>query len=141
MSKNLSIFLFIVGTFAFAQEKHPTLTDIVTDNAHIFSQTELQKLSKKLTDFERETTDQIAVLTIEKLEKETIEHFGYKTFEANRLEQDKDNGLLIIVSEKNREVRIEVGNGLEPYITDAIVSRIIRQSLNRTLKKMIITKA
>ncbi|MFT6794941.1 MAG: hypothetical protein ACJART_000072 [Maribacter sp.] len=34
--------------------------------------------------------------------------------------------MLILFSKEDREVRIEVGYGLEPYITDAVASRIIR---------------
>ena len=37
--------------------------------------------------------------------------------------------MLILFSESDREVRIEVGYGLEPYITDAVASRIIRNTI------------
>lgn len=37
--------------------------------------------------------------------------------------------MLILFSEQDREVRLEVGYGLEPYITDAIASRIIRNTM------------
>ena len=51
-------------------------------------------------------------------------------FNQNKIGQEgKDNGLLILFSELDREVRIEVGYGLEPYITDAVASRIIRNTM------------
>ncbi len=44
-------------------------------------------------------------------------------------QEGKDNGLLILFSKIDRQVRIEVGYGLEPYITDAVASRIIRNTM------------
>ena len=44
-------------------------------------------------------------------------------------QKEKDNGILILFSKNDREVRIEVGYGLEPYITDAVASGIIRNTM------------
>ncbi|GLU43568.1 hypothetical protein Musp01_11920 [Muricauda sp. NBRC 101325] len=113
-----------------AQQEYPKLTQIVTDNAGIFTQEQLAGLRSKLTQFETETTNQLVVLTIEELGNETIEGYANKTFNQNGLGQaEKDNGILILFAELDREVRIEVGYGLEPYITDAVASRIIRNTM------------
>nr|WP_262493214.1 TPM domain-containing protein [Maribacter antarcticus] len=59
-----------------------------------------------------------------------METYAHGLFNQNLLGQKgKDNGLLILFSELDREVRIEVGYGLEPYITDAVASRIIRNTM------------
>jgi len=130
MKKLLFTFLLLFSLSSFAQEEFPKLTEIVTDNANIFSPSELQRLKNKLTNFETETTNQVVVLTVKNLDGYTIERFANLTFNQNKLGQKGyDNGLLIVFSDFDREVRIEVGSGLEPYITDALSSRIIRNTM------------
>ena len=91
------------------------------------SSEQLLHIRQKLTDFETETSHQIAVLTINTLGNGSIENYALQVFEQNQIGQvDLDNGVLILFSEADREVRIEVGYGLEAVITDAISSRLIR---------------
>lgn len=112
---------------SFSQQSYPQLNEICTDQANIMSYEQLLDLRQKLTDFETETTHQIVVLTINSLGNESIEDYALEVFDQNRIGQlDVDNGLLILFSAEDREVRIEVGYGLEPIITDAISSRLIR---------------
>ena len=123
-------FLFLVFSWCAAQENYPKLTEIVTDNAQIFTQPQLEELRDKLHQFELETTNQVVILTINELGNETIEQYANGVFNQNKLGQEgKDNGILILFSKLDREVRIEVGYGLEPYITDAVASRIIRNTM------------
>ncbi len=103
---------------------------MVTDSAGIFKPDELVELRKKLTDFEKKTSNQIVVVTINGLGFETIEGYANGLFNENGIGQKgKDNGLLLLFSKMDRQVRIEVGYGLEPYITDAVASRIIRNTM------------
>lgn len=123
-------FLFWSFFFGFAQNEYPQLTQIVTDEAAIFSPQQLDGLRAKLTQFETETSNQLVILTINDLGNETIEQYANGAFNQNKLgQEDKDNGILILFSKNDREVRIEVGYGLEPYITDAVASRIIRNTM------------
>ncbi|WP_396591498.1 TPM domain-containing protein [Allomuricauda sp. R78024] len=126
----LFYFLLLVSFFGFAQQQYPDLKEIVTDSAKIFTVQELEGLKTKLTNFEEETTNQLVVLTIKELGFETIEEYANKTFNKNKLGQkEKDNGILILFAHNDRKVRIEVGYGLEPYITDAVASNIIRNTM------------
>nr|WP_321415911.1 TPM domain-containing protein [uncultured Allomuricauda sp.] len=123
-------FVFLICSFCAAQQEFPKLTEIVTDNAQIFTPSQLEGLRTKLYQFESETTNQLVVLTIDDLGGETIETFALEVFNQNKLgQEDGDNGILILFSKLDREVRIEVGYGLEPYITDAVASRIIRNTM------------
>jgi len=122
--------LLFISVIGWAQNGYPTLSEIVTDKADIFTPEQLRNLQSKLTHFETETTNQLVVLTINVLEDETIEQYAYGVFNQNKLgQQDKDNGILILFSKNDREVRIEVGRGLESYITDVVASRIIRNTM------------
>ncbi|WP_421808626.1 TPM domain-containing protein [Flagellimonas sp.] len=131
MPKSLHlILLFLMSSLSYAQGTYPTLTEIVTDKAQIFTPSELEELRTKLYQFESETSNQLVILTIDALGNETIEGYAFEVFNKNKLGQEgKDNGILILFSELDREVRIEVGYGLESYITDAVASRIIRNTM------------
>lgn len=126
----LCYFLFLISSCGLAQQHYLDLREIVTDSAQIFTVQELEGLKTKLTNFEEETTNQLVVLTIKELGFETIEEYANKTFNKNKLGQrEKDNGILILFAKSDRKVRIEVGYGLEPYITDAVASNIIRNTM------------
>ena len=126
----LIVFLVMFSAIGLGQEPYPQLRAIVTDDAHIFSIQELEGLKAKLMQFETETSNQLVVLTINALGNATIEEYANGTFNQNKLGQkEKDNGILILFAKNDREVRIEVGYGLEPYITDAVASRIIRNTM------------
>jgi uncharacterized protein len=123
-------FLLLICSWCMAQQEYPKLTEIVTDKAQIFTQPQLEELRTKLYQFESETTNQLVILTIDELGNQTIEEYALEVFNQNGLGQEgKDNGILILFSKLDREVRIEVGYGLEPYITDAVASRIIQNTM------------
>lgn len=126
-----TIFLFLLVTFyTNAQEQYYELHDFVTDSADIFTASQTADLNQRLVAFEENTTNQLVIVTIDELGFDTIESYANGLFNQNKIGQEgKDNGLLILFSELDREVRIEVGYGLEPYITDAVASRIIRNTM------------
>ena len=130
-------FLFLLVSFcANAQQQFYELRDYVTDSADVFTPDQVLDLNQRLLDFEEKTTNQLVVVTIEELGFETIESYANGLFNQNGIGQKgKDNGLLILFSESDRKVRIEVGYGLEPYITDAVASRIIRNTMVPNFKE------
>ena len=132
MIKKIVFLLFVCFTVVGSAQdyQYPVIKDIVTDNAGIFETEAAQALRNKLTNFEAETTTQLVVLTINSLNGQIIEDFANKTFNQNKLGQAKeDNGILILFSSIDREVRIEVGYGLEPYITDIVAKQIIEYTM------------
>ena len=140
MTKLKLILLLILVCFQItnAQNDYPVLTQIVTDNAGLFSQSEKLQLKEKLTAYETRTAHQLVVLTINSLGNDTVENYAYQTFnqEGNRLGQANiDNGILILVAKNNRKFRIEVGNGLTPIITDLLASRINRSIITPAFKE------
>jgi uncharacterized protein len=89
---------------------------------------QLNKLEYKLAQFERETSHQIAVLTISSLQGESIEDFSIRVAERWRVgQQGVDNGVILIIAPNDRKLRIEVGYGLEGVLPDAIANQIIRE--------------
>src|SRR5512134_3618036 len=97
-----------------AEPEFPPLTGRVNDRAGLLSERDEQELEAALARFEAETTDQIVVATVESLQGLPIEDYGYQLGRHWGIGQaGKDNGALLIVAPEEREVRIEVGYGLE----------------------------
>jgi uncharacterized protein len=99
----------------------------VSDFAEIIPSAEEAAISAKLQSLEQVTGAQVAVVTIKSLDGETIETYAVRLFEEWGIGQAKDdNGLLLLVAPDEREVRVEVGYGLEGTVTDLQSGNIIR---------------
>lgn len=113
-----------------AQQAVPPLTGRVVDAADILSDGNEQALATMLAAHEDSTSNQVAVLTVSSLGGEAIEDFSLRVAEAWGLGQaGTDNGVLLLVAVDDREMRIEVGYGLEDVLTDAAAGRIIRDDI------------
>jgi uncharacterized protein len=121
--------LLLLSSFAPAAAKDvPYLTGRVNDEANLLSADQRQRIEAKLAQFERQTGNQVAVLTVDSLEGEAIEDFANKVGRTWALGQKgKDNGVLLLVAKQDRKMRIEVGYGLEPVLTDLQTSIIQNQ--------------
>jgi len=109
---------------------YPSAKGFVNDFADLYSNDFEAKLTSKLSEFEKNTKGEIAVLTIKNLEGEPIEDYAVKIFEKWKIGKEKDdNGILLLISKDDREVRIEVGYGFEQYINDARAGDIIRNDI------------
>jgi uncharacterized protein len=113
----------------------PYLTGRVTDDAQILSESARQTLSQTLKEYEDRTSNQIVVLTVPTINGEGIEEYAVRVFQAWKLGQKgKDNGILIVVVPNDRCMRIEVGYGLEPTLTDGRAGSIIRTVMTPKFK-------
>ncbi len=104
----------------------PTEQFYVNDYADVLSQeTEdaIFNASKELYD---RTGAQVVVLTIASLDGKSIEDYGIETARSWKIgSANKNNGILILLSTGDREVRVEVGYGLEGCLNDAKAGRLI----------------
>ena len=104
----------------------PVLKGRVVDLAGLLNPSQEQNIAGRLAAHESATSDQIVVLTVPDLQGVTIEDYGYQLGRSWGIGQKgKDNGILLIVAQQERKVRIEVGYGLEGKLTDAIASNIV----------------
>lgn len=122
--------LMLSAQTAPAQQAVPPLTGRVVDQAGILSPNTERTLTTMLAEHEAQTSNQIAVLTIPSLQGETIETYSIRVAETWALgTAANDNGVLLLVAVADRELRIEVGLGLEGALTDAVAGRIIRNDI------------
>jgi uncharacterized protein len=99
----------------------------VADFAQILSDDDEQQLFILSKIIDDKSKDQIAVVTVDTLGLYSIEEFSYKLLEKWGVGQKElNNGILIVLALKEKKVRIEVGYGLEPLITDSIAALIIQ---------------
>lgn len=124
--------LLLVAAPALAQSKiaFPPLTGRVVDQANLLDPATEQALTAKLAALEAATSDQLVVVTVDSLQDQEIEDYGYQLGRAWGIGQkENDNGALLIVAPNERKVRVEVGYGLEPILTDAFSSQLIRNDI------------
>lgn len=119
-----------VSLSVFAYQSPGKPSGFVNDFAHILSNDQIATLENRLIGIEASTTVEISVVTIPSLGGETIESYANELFQEWGIgKKGKDNGLLLLIAPNEREMRIEVGYGLEPTITDGRASAIIRNTL------------
>ena len=115
---------------ALAQPKFPPLTGRIVDEAQLLSPADEEELTRTLADLEAKSTDQLIIYTTNSLQGYEIEDFGYQLGRAWQIGQaGTNNGALLIVAPKDRKVRIEVGRGLEPQLTDIMTKLIIQNAI------------
>lgn len=114
----------------------PKLTGRVVDQAGLLSVSTLHRLERELAAHERQTSNQVVVVTIKSLQGVRIADYGYRLGRYWGIGQKgKDNGVLLIVAPNERRVRIEVGYGLEATLTDALSKNIIETVITPRFKK------
>jgi uncharacterized protein len=124
------LLLVAVAAPAIAAPKFPSLSGRVVDQANVLRADTEQALTTTLAALEQKTGDQFVVVTLNSIEGLPIEDYGYQLGRSWGIgKAGKDNGLLLIVAPKERQVRFEVGYGLEGTLTDAATKLIIERQI------------
>jgi len=119
---------------AFALEV-PPYKGYVNDYADMISPQVEVRLERALQSFDLTDSTQIAVLTVPSLQGDSLEEFSIRTVDRWQVgRKGKDNGVLLLVARDERKVRIEVGRGLEPVLTDLLSGRIIDRIITPSFK-------
>lgn len=135
----IALLLALTGQAAVAQN-FPKLTGRVVDQADLLDPQQEAALTAKLAGLETRTKRQLVVATLSSLEGYEISDYGYRLGREWALGQDgkgeaeKDNGAILIIAPNERRMRIEVGYGLEPILTDGLSSTIIRNDITPLFK-------
>ncbi len=120
----------LVSGPALAAPSFPPLTGRVVDNAQILSPAAEAKLDGQLAALEQKTGRQLVVATLPSLQGYEIEDYGYQLLRTWAIGRKGENdGVILIVAPNEKSVRIEVGYGLEPVLTDALSSLIIQRAI------------
>ena len=140
--KKIILFLVVLIVFVSCKEKKQLVTTqqniftaIVNDLSNIFTQTQRDSLTNKILQYEKQTTNEIAVVTLDSIDG-TIEIYSLNL--ANEMgigKRDKDNGLLILLLKSLRKVKILTAIETRRILTDSICQEIIDRRMIPEFKK------
>jgi uncharacterized protein len=134
----LGIGLILMGftvLFKVHAATYPAYQGYVTDQAKTLTTEEVEKLEKKLTEYDHQTTNQIAVFLVKTTGPETIEQYSINVAEQWKIGQKgQDNGILMLFAMDDHKMRIEVGRGLEGSLTDVQSKHIIDNTISPEFK-------
>ena len=106
----------------------PPPTRWVTDQVGFLSEPARERLDASLADYEQATGHQLLVWIGKTTQPAPTEDWTVRAFKAWRVgRKGIDDGLILFIFSEDRKIRIEVGYGLEPIVTDVQASRIIRE--------------
>ena len=121
--------LLLLAAPATAQQL-PALTGRVVDGAAVIPDDREAALTAKLEALQRGTSRQLVVVTVPNLQDQTVEDFAFRLGETWKIgDKEADNGAILLVALAEKKIRIEVGDGLEPILTDAMSGMIIRDTM------------
>ncbi|MBD3303621.1 hypothetical protein GF343_00595 [Candidatus Woesearchaeota archaeon] len=133
--KKLWILLILLLVLPNVLAQIPSYKGYVTDNANILGEYG-QQIEKLCEEIDKNTTAEIAVLTIESLEGRPLEEYSLEIARNWGIgKEEKDNGLLLLISVKDRKYRFETGYGLEGVLPDAKTGRIGRYILTPAFRQ------
>ncbi len=140
MKKLLYIFsfilLFISANAQVRVIEKPNPPKLVYDKADVLSPDQERLLEDYLVALDDSTSNQIAIVLVKTLDGGVIEEVANETFRSWGIGSAKrNNGILILAAIDDRDIRIEVGYGLEGAIPDAIAGTIIRKDIAPRFKE------
>lgn len=136
----LSIFIGLIFVVVFAWKvlavNYPNYSNYINDFADILTSQQEEQLNLKIYNYDKQTTNQIAVAIIRSLEGDTIENYSIHLADLWKPGQkEKDNGVLMLFAMDDRKIRIEVGMGLEGDLTDLESKKIIDNTISPEFKQ------
>lgn len=118
--------LGVVVSSCATSEALPVFDAPVVDSAGVLSEAVEADLNVELEAFRADAGPQIAVLTVESTSGAAIEDYSIDVARAWGLgDRVRDDGVLLVIVTGDRELRIEVGSGVEGDLTDLEAGRII----------------
>lgn len=126
LAVTLSMALSLIGVSTFAEIPKPQGDIYVQDFANLLTDQQESELIDLGRSLDNQTKAQVAVLTVDTIGTDTIEQYALQAFRQYKLGDKKlNNGVLLVVAAQERQVRIEVGYGLEGALPDGKVGRIL----------------
>ena len=113
----------------------PRPTQYVTDNAGALSSSTVKNLDAELLSYEQTTGHRVIVWIGQTTEDVPLEDWTIKAAETWKIGRPgKDDGAILFMFMQDRKIRIEVGYGLEPSLTDAASIRIINDTIRPAMR-------
>jgi uncharacterized protein len=130
----LSLLLLVLAGPARASALRDTIprpVGYINDFEHLFTPGQIDALDSMMHDYERRTTIEIAVLTVDTslTLPGNFDFFTQQTMNAWGMgKKGKENGILIGISRSFRKIRIQNGGGIEKLLPNADTKKIIDEA-------------
>lgn len=125
----LIVFSVVVSLSACGGENQkltPTDKFFVNDFAAVMTETDVNTVCTKGAALQEQTSAQAVIVTVENLDVEEISDYALNLGRDWGIgDAEKNNGIVILFSESDREIYISVGYGLEGALPDSKTGRII----------------
>ena len=122
------ISLLVFCSSLLSAQVFPKPSGRVNDFANVIDQSVESEIDSRLDLLEQQTSSEIAVATVTSLDGMSVDEYANRLFKEWGVGQAKqDNGVLVLVAPKERDMRIEVGYGLEGVLPDGLAGQVIRE--------------
>jgi len=118
---------FLACVAARAQVPDLQPTGFINDYAGVMSPQMKQQLEGLATELQQKTDAEVAVAIVQTLDGESVENYANILGEKWGVGDQEDRGALLLLAIEERALRLEVGYGLEPIITDGRSGEILDQ--------------
>ncbi|MFZ1935894.1 MAG: TPM domain-containing protein [Thermoguttaceae bacterium] len=109
---------------------------LVNDYAGVLAPADRAALEDRLTALQQKTSAEFAVVILKSLEGGEVNDFTNKLFVKWGVGlKGKNNGVMLLVAMQDHKARVEVGNGLEPVLPDALAGRVLDEQLFPAFKQ------
>ncbi len=126
----LALVLGAVPAYAYEIPANDGLVTVATrPDVLVITPEQRDQLAAQLEAYDRATSNQIAIAIVQSLGGEPIEDVGIEIGRKWGVGSTKNNGILILFSYDDREVRIDVGYGLEGAVPDIVAGGIINEDM------------
>jgi uncharacterized protein len=129
--------LLLMPALGRAGDIPPVPTRYFNDYAHVVNNATAQRFNIHLTNFERQTSNQLLVVVYPKLDTDdALDDYCYRTFQAWGVGQKKlNNGAVLFVFVADHKMRIQTGYGLEGALPDITCARILDEQIAPAFKR------
>ena len=108
----------------------PPLTGRIVDEADLLPPAQERRLAAASAALEREVGAQFVIVTVPSLQGYPILEYGVDLGREWGIgSRQRNDGIILLVAANERQVRIEVGRGLEPRVTDPYAARVLEEQI------------
>jgi len=112
------LLLLLTAAASLAQAPGPAPTGFINDYAGVLSPPTKADLENLAVELKQKTGAEVAVAIVSTIGDDTIENYANLLAEKWGVGDEQDRGALILLAIDDRQLRVEVGYGLEPIIPD-----------------------
>jgi uncharacterized protein len=127
MLRSIILIVGLLSVFIFCSQRRAQPKIWVYDREYVLDPVQVKQLSDLYSNHEKKTTNEIVLITTPSFEPDTsILWYSLNKFRSLGIgKKEINNGVLIVYSGANRQVRIATGYGTEVVLTDKIAAKII----------------